>query len=309
MLPAVLHVLTGRYCLPPSAPSHTLRCCAHHPPPAACERIGHWQGAEEHFLEFQERGVYPNTVAYNRLISALGRGGQWERAIVAFNAMQGCNGSNRGLDSGCATVGGSSNPSSSSSSSTASASASAGSVDSRAGSRRRHGTHAGSPQAADPTAGSGEVPPGPSAEELYRSSATAKPDRITYGSLLAALERGGQWERALGVFEEMQARGIQVRVVLGGGSAAQTYSSSTACCWAATDCRPCAMARDPLLALMPSTRPLPPHLQPNGYIFTSLINACEKGGQWEEAVRLFKLMQQRQDIPLGSMAMVARKAL
>ena len=51
-------------------------------------------------------------------------------------------------------------------------------------------------------------------------------------------------------------------------------------------------------------------LQPNGYIFTSLINACEKGGQWEQAVELFRLMQQRQqDIPLDSMAMVARKAL
>lgn len=50
-------------------------------------------------------------------------------------------------------------------------------------------------------------------------------------------------------------------------------------------------------------------IQPNGYIFTSLINACEKGGQWDTALRLFQLMQQRQDISLDSMAMVARKAL
>lgn len=91
----------------------------------------------------------------------------------------------------------------------------------------------------------------------YPPSPTARPDRITYGSLIAALERGGQWERALAVFEDMQAQGIQ----------------------------------------------------PNGYIFTSIVNACEKGGQWETAVRLFKAMQQQQDIPLDSMAMVARKAL
>jgi pentatricopeptide repeat protein len=51
-----------------------------------------------------------------------------------------------------------------------------------------------------------------------------------------------------------------------------------------------------------------PALQPNGYIFTSLINACEKGGQWERALKLFRLMQ-GQDIPVDSMAMVARKAL
>ena len=51
-------------------------------------------------------------------------------------------------------------------------------------------------------------------------------------------------------------------------------------------------------------------LQPNGYIYSSPINACEKGGQWQEATELFRLMQQRQqDIPLDSMAMVARKAL
>lgn len=37
--------------------------------------------------------------------------------------------------------------------------------------------------------------------------------------------------------------------------------------------------------------PCHPLLQPNGYIFTSLINACEKGGQWERAVALFKVMQ------------------
>jgi pentatricopeptide repeat protein len=47
---------------------------------------------------------------------------------------------------------------------------------------------------------------------IYASCAAAKPDRITYGSLIAALERGGQWERALALFEEMQAAGIQVGV-------------------------------------------------------------------------------------------------
>ena len=62
--------------------------------------------------------------------------------------------------------------------------------------------------------------------------------------------------------------------------------------------------------LCPPKHTPPVLLQPNGYIFTSLINACEKGGQWEQAVELFRLMQQRQqDIPLDSMAMVARKAL
>jgi pentatricopeptide repeat protein len=31
----------------------------------------------------------------------------------------------------------------------------------------------------------------------------------------------------------------------------------------------------------------------NGYIITSLLNACEKGGQWEKAGELFRVMQVR----------------
>jgi pentatricopeptide repeat protein len=30
------------------------------------------------------------------------------------------------------------------------------------------------------------------------------PDVVTYGSLIAALERGGQWRKALAVYDEMQ---------------------------------------------------------------------------------------------------------
>ena len=51
--------------------------------------------------------------------------------------------------------------------------------------------------------------------------------------------------------------------------------------------------------------------QPNGYIYASLVNACERGGQWERAEQLFREMQlaAADDIPLDSMVMVARKAL
>ena len=48
--------------------------------------------------------------------------------------------------------------------------------------------------------------------------------------------------------------------------------------------------------------------QPNGYIFTSVINACEKGGAWQRALEVFKAMQSA-DIGSDSMTMVARRAL
>ena len=172
----------------------------------------------------------------------------------------------------------------------------------------------------------------PAAEAVYAGSAPARPDLITYGSLLAALERGGQWERALAVFEEMQARGITVRppgwpcwlaARLAGWQAGWPARLLPPCGGVAWGTPDCLLGRrlDPLIStpprpsqprLPPPTLPsLPPHPppQPNGYHYTSVLNACEQGGQWDTAVRLFKAMQRRSDIPLRSMAMVARKAL
>jgi pentatricopeptide repeat protein len=48
----------------------------------------------------------------------------------------------------------------------------------------------------------------------YARCPPAQPDAITYGSLMAALERGGQWRRALALFEEMQAAGLRVSSLL-----------------------------------------------------------------------------------------------
>lgn len=215
-------------------PRHT---CTHLHPPAACERIGHWQGAEEHFLEFQSRGILPNTIAYNRLISALGRGGQWERALAAFDAMQ-----------GSAEAAGSSNiASAGSSSQSSSSSGTGGGIGSGIGSNstpsangstragREGGRRTGSPSVSSAASSKHNMPSAlasaalaattgrgsgsssdsegeASAAAVYAGSAPAKPDRITYGSLISALERGGQWERALAVYEDMLAAGIQVRL-------------------------------------------------------------------------------------------------
>ncbi len=203
------------------------------PPVAACERIGHWQGAEQHFQEFQRRGIQPNTVAFNRLISALGRGGQWEQALAAFQAMQqppaeqqphrqqpGGSRRDAGSSSGQArNSGGESSSSSSPSHPVPSLQAAAAPVveptsrpagaaaPAPAGQRqraRRRGSRGGGSRS-----GSDSDAPEP---VVYTPTPTARPDRITYGSLIAALERGGQWERALAVFEDMQAQGIQARL-------------------------------------------------------------------------------------------------
>lgn len=186
--------------------------------PAACERIGHWQGAEDHFLEFQTRGITPNTVAFNRLISALGRGGQWEQALAAFQAMQPSSSSS---GSGSGGSGGRSR-----SRRTASAADGSRADGASSSSSSRSGDGAPPPVEAAAAAGDGgsgavvsNVPDTSvvsASSSLYAMAAAqgrgpvARPDRITYGSLISALERGGQWERALALLEEMQAAGMQV---------------------------------------------------------------------------------------------------
>lgn len=48
-------------------------------------------------------------------------------------------------------------------------------------------------------------------------------------------------------------------------------------------------------------------IEPNAYIISSLINACERGGRLKEAIALFKRMQEIEGLPMGSATMVARK--
>lgn len=36
-----------------------------------------------------------------------------------------------------------------------------------------------------------------------------KPDSVTYGGLITALEKGGQWRRALAAFEQMKSNGCR----------------------------------------------------------------------------------------------------
>lgn len=133
---------------------------------------GGWQAAQAWFRNFTARGVAPNTVAYNRLIAVLGGGGQWQLALAALEAMRtsssggGCGGGNAQSD-----------------------------VGRRRGGRRQkqQGSASGT---SEPLASS-------SAAMVAPGSAGCAPDVITYGTLIAALERAGQWQRALQLHEEV----------------------------------------------------------------------------------------------------------
>ena len=67
---------------------------------------------------------------------------------------------------------------------------------------------------------------------------------ITYAATISACEKGGQWQRALGLFEEFRSHGLQANVITynatisacekGAGKGSVAWRCSRRCtCWAA----------------------------------------------------------------------------
>ena len=55
-----------------------------------------------------------------------------------------------------------------------------------------------------------------------------------------------------------------------------------------------------------------PRIEPNIYVYSSVLNACERGRQWDRATKLFKVMMEKGNQELKSMnsfALLARKAM
>jgi pentatricopeptide repeat domain-containing protein 1 len=135
----------------------------------ACERSeGKWRRAAEVFENFSQRGVSPNTVAYNQFISTMGASGKWDLAMSAFEEMKAKVKEARDEQARDA-----------------------------AASRQRSSSN-------DKNINNNR--------NNNSNSSIPKPDVITFGALISALERGGQWRLALGVFDEMQASGVKPSV-------------------------------------------------------------------------------------------------
>ena len=89
-----------------------------------------------------------------------------------------------------------------------------------------------------------------------------QPNVISFSAAISACEKGGQWERALELLEEMHpvtptGRDCAQRGDLGVKKGAQWERA-----------RPCSKRRAQ-------------GVQPNVVSFSAAISACEKGGQWE----------------------------
>ena len=102
-------------------------------------------------------------------------------------------------------------------------------------------------------------------EEMSKDGFPA--DVITYSATIGACRQARQWQRAVGVVEEMQSHRFQANVM--------TYGATISACAVASRLR---VVRGDELAGNSSE------------CQSATISACAKGGQWRRAVRLFEEM-------------------
>ena len=103
-----------------------------------------------------------------------------------------------------------------------------------------------------------------------------EPNEFSYSAAISACEKGGQTDRALSLFEEMQHRGIKLSEV--------SYSATISACEKGGQWEKAVT----LLQEMHQRG-----VEPNEISYSAAISACAKGGQWERAVALLEEMHQR----------------
>ncbi|DBA74417.1 TPA: hypothetical protein ACH3X1_011172 [Trebouxia sp. C0004] len=139
------------------------------------------------------------------------------------------------------------------------------------------------------------------------SECCCNPDLVTYSSIVSACQKSLQWEKALDVYEvrafkqwHMQVRGRQDPVApLEAHMCKYTPSdlAETASVLSHYD----KLQSQQLLQGMKAA-----NVQPNAYVYSSLISACEDSNQWEKALAVFSDMK-ASNVELDAVTMAGRK--
>jgi len=101
-----------------------------------------------------------------------------------------------------------------------------------------------------------------------------KPDVISYKAVIKACEKGGQWEKTLELFGEMEENDISLPKVI-------SYNAAISACEKGGQWEKAVE----LLREMSDNG-----IKPDVITYAIAISACEKGGQWEKAVELLREM-------------------
>ena len=105
------------------------------------------------------------------------------------------------------------------------------------------------------------------------TSSGIKPDVISYSAAISACEKGSQWEKALGLLQDMTCRGIKPDVI--------SYSAAISACEKGSQW-------EKALGLLQDMTCR--GIKPDVISYSAAISTCEKGSQWEKALGLLQEM-------------------
>jgi len=108
-----------------------------------------------------------------------------------------------------------------------------------------------------------------------------RPDQATYSCLFSVLERSGDWEIALDLFEEMQASDMAIDAI--------AYSAALSAVLSFSDTSPSSSTSSSLVPALALYSSIPPPLCSSS-CFNSLLRSALRLGDWEVALRVLEDM-------------------
>ena len=256
----------------------------------ACAKGEDWQQAWSLFSALRRDGIEPSVVSYNALLSACERCGQADRALEVFENM-----SRRGIACNQVTY-----------NTLISACGKGGRYDAalrinremkEKGIREDVFTLTGLISACGKA---GEWKRALSLVQEFRTMGV-KPNVVVYNQVISILGDLREWRRALAAWQSMkEEEGIAPDIV--------TYGALLSTLEKAGKWRAALDLYDEMLE---------DEVEPNSFIFASVLNACERGRQWDRATEIFKALNvmikegkvARDELQMNGLSILARRAM
>lgn len=256
----------------------------------ACAKGEDWQQAWSIFSAMRRDGIEPSVVSYNALLSACERCGQSDRALEVYENM-----SRRGIACNQVTF-----------NTLISACGKAGRNDAALRVRsemQAKGIREDVFTLTGLISACGKAGDWRRALSLIQEFRTmgVKPNVVVYNQVISILGDFQEWRRALAAWQDMkEVEGIAPDIV--------TYGALISALEKAGKWRAALDLYDEMLD---------DEIKPNSFIFTSVLNACERGRQWDRATEIFQalnvMMKEgrvgRDEINMNALSILARRAM
>ncbi len=256
----------------------------------ACAKGEDWQQAWSLFSALRRDGIEPSVVSYNALLSACERCGQADRALEVFENM-----SRRGIVCNQVTY-----------NTLISACGKGGRYDAALrinGEMKEKGVREDVFTLTGLISACGKAGDWKRALSLVQDfrNMGVKPNVVVYNQVISILGDLREWRRALAAWQSMkEEEGIAPDIV--------TYGALLSTLEKAGKWRAALDLYDEMLE---------DEVEPNSFIFASVLNACERGRQWDRATEIFNALNvmikegkvARDELQMNALSILARRAM